>query len=353
MEAAPRRRIRAPQSSLRRGAGVDLAVLVSWIAAGVFAVLLLVVLRREVPRRLAPGLVAAISASLVFAVGDALWRQTPLESPAHWPMLLLMWAGVGSVPPAWWALALSFAHQHGEFRAGRALRFTPAYLQAFFFGLLLTNPFHGQFLTPAAHRSDFHWIAWLHASVTYATLLATLGVYGWLALRARRRAVRAQSAFMALGSLVPAAANVVYVASPRPPAIDPTMVAAVVSSLLLVYLITRRQLFELSPVDFSEVRRQDSDAVLLLDPRGRLLDANPASRALFGRVLEDPDAARRIGRRLASGKYALLPADALGLREELGEHAFEAGYGNIATRRYADAIARIDAALDTLPIFSG
>jgi len=272
---------------------VDLAQTFSWIAVGLLALVLAEVMRREVPPALAPALTAAVFASLVFAFGDALWRATPFASAAYWPALLVMWAGVGAVPPTWWLLSVRFADLHGEsFAWSRGFwADAPAIGQAFFFAVLLTNPWHGQFLTPAPHRSEFHFFAWAQAALTYATLIATVGVYARLALRARRAEIRTQSRNMALASLLPALANVVYVTWPQPLTVDPTMIAIGLSSMALVYLISRRQLFALSPVEFSEFRRQDPDALLLLDPHGRLLEANPAGRELFRGLLDDPDEA--------------------------------------------------------------
>ncbi len=262
------------------------------------------VLRREVPQVIALALRAAVAAALLFALGDVMWRlSTGSNARSNWIALLVMWAGVMSVVPAWWVLAVRYAELHNE-RPPFAYSwpvYAPAIVQAFFYGILLTNPWHGQFLTARPGRSELHAIAWVHAGFVYATLLAAAGIYVWLAVRAHKPRIRAQSRGMAFGLIAPTLANAVYLAWPHPPAIDPTMIALATSSGTLAYLITRRQLFALSPVAFSEVRAQDTDAVLLLDPDGRLLDANPASRALFGALLGDPDdGLLRIAKALAS-----------------------------------------------------
>jgi hypothetical protein len=69
----------------------------------------------------------------------------------------------------------------------------------------------------------------------------------------------------------------------------------------------------------------------------------------LGHAANSP-AAGEIGRRLASGHAALLPAHALGFSEGLYETEFEARFHRIDSSRYAEAVARIDRALDTSPL---
>jgi PAS domain S-box-containing protein len=282
---------------------LDLGLIFGLVSVAFLALVMAEVLRREVPQVVALALRSAVAAALVFALGDVMWRLSAADAHDNWIALLVMWAGVMSVVPAWWVLAVRYAELQGErpLFASSWTIYLPALVQAFFYGILLTNPWHGQFLTPRLGRSDLHALAWVHAGVIYATLLGATAIYLWLGVRARKPQVRAQSRSMALGLLGPTLANATYLAWPHPPAIDPTMIALALSSGALVYLVTRRQLFALSPVAFSEVRAQDSDAVLLLDLDGRLLDANRASRALFGELLADPDdALRRIAKALVA-----------------------------------------------------
>ncbi len=274
----------------------------AWLVVGVaciavLAVALVEALRRDAAANIRNPLIAAVAAALVFVTGDLAWRLSEGSPSAHWRALLVMWAGLMSVGPAWWLLSLRFAEIQGVRFAFARSPWTvlPALLQAFFFGLLVTNPWHGAFLTPAPGRSLLHTPAWIHAGVTYATLLGAVAVFAWTARRAPSRRARRECRNVALSVALPVVANAIYLGLPRAPSVDPTMIAITASSGMFVYWMTRRRLFALSPVEFSRVRALDSDALLLLDAEGQLLDANPASRALFGALLDDPkDTLRRV-----------------------------------------------------------
>jgi PAS domain S-box-containing protein len=278
----------------------------AWLVVGVaciavLAVALVETLRRDTAGSVRHPLIAAVAGALVFATGDLAWRLSEGSRIAHWRALLVMWAGLMSIGPAWWLLALRFAEMQGVRFAFARSHWTllPALLQAFFFGLLLTNPWHGGFLTPAPGRSIFHAPAWIHAGLTYATLAGAVAVFATTALRASSERARREARSIALGVAVPVGANALYLALPSAPSVDPTMVAISVSSGVFVYWMTRQRLFALSPVEFSRVRALDSDALVLLDAEGQLLDANPASRSLFGALLDDPkDTLRRVGKAL-------------------------------------------------------
>ena len=71
----------------------------------------------------------------------------------------------------------------------------------------------------------------------------------------------------------------------------------------------------------------------------------------LGQAAADPGRAMTIVRAFdGGGAPELLPMDALGFEEGMSDRAFEARYGDIATDSYAANVARIDRALDTLPV---
>ena len=52
---------------------------------------------------------------------------------------------------------------------------------------MLTNPWHGQFLTPGiGARSEYHWLWWIYATFEYSLVLATIALYTLLAYREER-----------------------------------------------------------------------------------------------------------------------------------------------------------------------
>jgi signal transduction histidine kinase len=292
-----------------------------WLFVGIaciafMALLFAEVLRREVPRALRPALHVGIGGALVYAIADVMTRLTAGDPEAHWHWLLVLYAGLMPVPPAWWITSLRYAEAQGERIAFAHARWVhvPTLAAAFFYGILLTNPWHGAFITPQPLRSGFHPLFWVHTTLTYLAALGAIGVQVWLARRARNARVRANSRALALAMCAPFFANVAYLAFPDPGEVDPTIAAFTVTSAVMVYLVSRRRVFSLAPVEFADVRAQDPDAVALFDPRGQLLDANPAAHALFGSLLDDaPDALRRIAKALNAAD----PGDENGLEERL------------------------------------
>ncbi|MGB3722774.1 MAG: hypothetical protein WA979_08150, partial [Pacificimonas sp.] len=73
----------------------------------------------------------------------------------------------------------------------------------------------------------------------------------------------------------------------------------------------------------------------------------------LGEALADPARTRGVQARLAKVKPGdLLPLEALGLEEGLSEAEFEARFGRLDSDQYQAAVARIDAALDRLPLYA-
>jgi hypothetical protein len=72
----------------------------------------------------------------------------------------------------------------------------------------------------------------------------------------------------------------------------------------------------------------------------------------LGELLADPRTTERTQTRLATARTAdLFPMDALALSEGLTEAEFEARYEALDAEAYRRAVARIDAALDRLPLY--
>lgn len=71
----------------------------------------------------------------------------------------------------------------------------------------------------------------------------------------------------------------------------------------------------------------------------------------FGEATTDPERAARLMSRLVAGAD-LLPLTALGFSEGMNSDAFERRYRDISSAEYAAAVARVDRALDTLPMMA-
>jgi len=70
----------------------------------------------------------------------------------------------------------------------------------------------------------------------------------------------------------------------------------------------------------------------------------------LGETAADPARASRLSRRFGADAPELLPLTALGFNEGMSTGVFEHRYRDVSSAEYAEAVARIDRALDTLPV---
>lgn len=123
---------------------------------------------------------------------------------------------------------------------------------------------------------------WVHVLYSYALIL--LGAF--LIIRQSIRSVRLyrqQSIWMAVGALTPVIVNAVYVLRLFPEfKKDYTPISFAFASLAFAGAMIRYHLFDLKPVARDAVIDSMSDAMLAIDPRGRIVDLNPAAQAIIG-----------------------------------------------------------------------
>jgi PAS domain-containing protein len=247
-----------------------------------------VVLLRQPFSPLRRPLLAAHAAALLFVLGDV-GTLAAGDLRTKQLSLLVLYTGIVWIPPTWWWLATRIAASHRRPVPGGALAVrAPIIAAAALWLLAVTNPLHGQFVTPVvAGRNEHHWGWALGVAVSYAIILAVCALYVALAMRAPRRSRRrAQATLLGFATLVPLAANALYTLTPWPWLADPTVTGLALTSALLAIGIYGTRLFGLSPVSLREVIRHESSGVLLLDLEGRLCFANDAARSLLGVALE-------------------------------------------------------------------
>jgi diguanylate cyclase (GGDEF)-like protein len=91
-----------------------------------------------------------------------------------------------------------------------------------------------------------------------------------------------QSLALLAASLLPLAAGTVYALGFSPwPDYNPAMAVVSASGVLMAYALFSSRLFALAPLARDAVVECLADGVLVVDRRGRLVDANPAARAAF------------------------------------------------------------------------
>jgi len=223
----------------------------------------------------------------------------------------LEYLGITTIPVLWCALGWSLDRQE---RTGAAGRLSPVFwiLPAITCILVWTDPVLGlvrhSFQLDSA--SGFTYIAksfgpwfWVHSAYSYVMVIAGT-VFLLRAVSAGTGTRRAQHIVLIVGSLLPVAANVLYLADIIPSgSVDPTPLAFSATGLLLVFNLTRFRFLSLVTTAKSAAIEQLRDPVLILDRDGRLAYANAAARLSFG------TGARDVGRPLGDlgPPYSALP----------------------------------------------
>jgi diguanylate cyclase (GGDEF)-like protein/PAS domain S-box-containing protein len=202
-----------------------------------------------------------------------------LEIAVSDPAGKLLWANVKlvgalSLPSLWLALVLHNTGRTGWLkRRNLALLAIPPVLML---GLVLTGP-------PGALESGSgHWfwvvVAYCHGLVLLGAALLVTSFFG------SQRLYRSQSAVLLLAALAPWAANASNLVEPAPVAhLDPTPFAFPLTVLVLLWGTLRYRLLDIVPVDRGHVIEGMTDGVIVLDPRNRILDLNPAAERILGR----------------------------------------------------------------------
>jgi signal transduction histidine kinase len=124
------------------------------------------------------------------------------------------------------------------------------------------------------------WWFWVAASFNYA-VMGTGTVLLARALRRSPPAFQSQLLMFIVAALIPWAGNLVYLLGLATPGFDVTPPAFAVSGLIFGWAIYRNHLFDLIPVARDMVVDSLSDAVIVLDPSRRVLDANAAATELL------------------------------------------------------------------------
>jgi signal transduction histidine kinase len=270
-----------------------------WIggaAAVLFISIVFAALRRLPDSRLSRPLLGVAIAALLWTLGDVvaglrpdmLWKQVGIA---------LLYTGSIFLPPMWWMLTLRWATERGAvlgFDPERWSRWPLVWASAMWL-VMITNPWHGRFLTPViGGRNVYGALWWAMALPNYALVLGASAVALQVYQRSHARTLRRQAALVCSAGLVMLLANWLYVFRTEP-SINATLVAITASAAVIVVGLYREGLFGLLPVALPVVAANDPDGLVLVRPGGRLAWANPRAHALLApvRLLEGvriPDA---------------------------------------------------------------
>jgi len=199
------------------------------------------------------------------------------------------YAGIATVPSAWFATALGLtgASEWLNRRNTLLLLAVPAITQV----LVWTDAYHGMV------RHGF----WLDTSGPFAVVVKAYGPWFWVmtaytyvlltigTIRVIRAIVelpgpyRVRAALIGAAGLAPWAANVLYISGMSPiPRLDMTPIAFAVTGLAGAVAVFRYHLLDIAPITWATVVRGMDDGVVATDYRGRVAAMNPAAEALTG-----------------------------------------------------------------------
>lgn len=140
----------------------------------------------------------------------------------------------------------------------------------------------------AAHGNAYAHGPWFWVVIAHSYVL--LGAGTILMVRSVRRVPsqnRGQVTAFIAGALAPWAGNLLYILGVRPAdTVDLTPVGFSVAALCLAWGMYRYQFLDLVPIARGRVFDSMTEAVLVIDPRLRVIDLNPAARRLIGESIE-------------------------------------------------------------------
>lgn len=242
-------------------------------------------------RRHAPGAPAAAAC----LVGGAVWAglyAPSVASPDPATKLLfeqLLLPGRVVAPASWLMFAFHFTQQRGWFHGARwaVLWIVPALTVV----LGWTNAAHGLMWREIGIDAngpvlllDLRPGPWLWAYTAFAYVLVIAGVT--LLARAYVRSpqtYRQQAVWLIVAALAPLAANALQISGLSPAGnLTLTPFGFAISGLAMARGLYSYRLFDVLPVAHRAVIEGMSDAVLVLDSQGRVVDLNPAAERLTG-----------------------------------------------------------------------
>jgi PAS domain S-box-containing protein len=238
---------------------------------------------------------ASAGASLTVVLAAAGWwgLAYALELAAtNLPTKLLWgdakWLGVALLPPAWFAFVMQYTRRDRwvNWPVMAALAVPPVAVIV----LLAIPATHDlvRYYPPEAAADPAEAIAQVGPLFWPFLVYADLVVWGctalfvWTLLRLSRL-YRRQSLLLIVTLLLPILANLLHNLNVRPfGRVELTPFLLVLTGAVLVWGIFRFRLLDLAPIARSQIFQLMQDAVVVLDPYGRVVDANLAAERLIG-----------------------------------------------------------------------
>jgi len=261
--------------------GVEFVQTVSAVVVGMCAGLIAFALARMPRPSLAGPAYAFVAAGVLWAVGDVVASRAT-DMLGKQVGLALLYTGSITLPALWWTLALRWAEDVGADLPFRSPAWTvaPLVFAGAMWAVMITNPWHGAFITPVLGGRNVYEPFWYVMTVpAYGLILAALGVEIWAAGRVARSEVRRQAGFMIAASAVTLLGNFVYVTDTAP--FNVTALVLAVSAALLVIGMAREGLFGVLPAVLPSVADDHPDGLLIVGPDEQVRYANARAAELL------------------------------------------------------------------------
>lgn len=277
----------------------------SLFSAGVTVFLALVtLLRRRVPGTY-PFAVMMFLAALWSVSYALLLAATSGDSKLFW--FNMAQTGPAFTPVLWIILALQYTgYQDRSKRLTGPLFIFPCLTYV----LMWTNSLHHWVRTGVEIKETRHFSFltvehgfWFYLEILYSYTLLFVSIY--LIFRSLRMAgLKKQLLALLISLLVPLVSSLLDVMGVNPlKPYGPTSITFSVSGLIIFYALFKYRLFDIIPIARDKVFDNMAEAVLVVDAKGRIVDANIAAEDLLGGSLK-----KFTGRRLTeelSGLHAL------------------------------------------------
>ncbi|HSO53925.1 MAG TPA: histidine kinase N-terminal 7TM domain-containing protein [Actinomycetes bacterium] len=272
---------------------------------------------------------AASIASLLAVLAGAVWWSVcsalelsagDLAAREYWGDL--KYVGVVLLPPAYLAFVLQCSgHTRWPRWLGPALALEPLAVLLLLAGAAthdLVRYYPPGATLATAQAAEAGALFWPHLLYNNA-IIWTGTILLIVTLSRMSRLYRGQSLLLVGAILLPIMLNLLFNLRVEPfRQVDLTPFAFVLSTAVLVWGVYQLSLLDLRPVARSQIFRTISDPVLVLDPDGRVLDANPAAGRLAGLPLPEV-VGQPVGQLLPTWKETVAAAMAAGTEQATEE----------------------------------
>jgi diguanylate cyclase (GGDEF)-like protein len=247
-------------------------------------------------RRVTPaiGVLAVVAAGVAYwSLADILAVLTVRLSPFLLVLLSTGFLAVFAVTSGFFCLSMAVVDR--SWRVSRRLAWWLAVEPVAVGALMATNNWHHQFIrnhdltsVPGVHLLTFGPVFWLHTLYSYVLMasgLARVAQAWWHTAPTHRRSY----SWLLVAALPPLAVNIVGLTLPGRSA-DLTPIGFAATALICYRSLVHRPVVELVPVARQLVVDMIGDAVIVLDPAGKVIDANPTAERLARGLLPAPPA---------------------------------------------------------------